>query len=210
MLMRILFVCVFSLFLILAFSVQSFAQQTQAAPAASVTSASPVPRLIKFSGILLDQQGQPLKGPVGVTFSLYAQQSGDSALWMETQNVELDAKGVYAVLLGANTAAGLPEEMFRSGEARWLGIQPEREPEQPRVLLVSAPYALKAADADTLGGLPASAFVLAGSPTIRDERKIGERNRCERDKRKQFERSTSCWYNSGDDGRWNREPAGQV
>jgi len=37
---------------------------------ASGTSTSPVPRLIKFSGILLDHQGQPLKGPVGVTFSL--------------------------------------------------------------------------------------------------------------------------------------------
>jgi hypothetical protein len=103
---------------------------------------------------------------VGVTFSFYAQQSGDSPLWMETQNVELDAKGVYAVLLGANTAAGLPEEMFRGGEARWLGIQPEREPELPRVLLVSAPYASKAADADTLGGLPASAFVLAVVPGL--------------------------------------------
>ena len=31
---------------------------------------------------------------------------------------------------------------------------------QPRVLLVSVPYALKAGDAATLGGLPASAFVL--------------------------------------------------
>jgi hypothetical protein len=166
MLMRILFACVFSLFLILAFSVQSFAQQTQAAPAARDNSASLVPRLIKFPGVLLDHQGQPLKGPVGVTFSLYAQQSGDSPLLMETQNVELDAKGVYAVLLGANTATGLPEELFLTGQARWLGIQPEREAELPRVLLVSAPYALKAADAETLGGLPASAFVLAGSPAI--------------------------------------------
>jgi len=160
-----LFACVFSLFLILAFAGQSLAQQTQGTPAASGDSASPVPRLIKFSGVLLEHQGQPLKGPVGVTFSLYAQQSGDSPLWMETQNVELDAKGVYVVLLGANTSAGLPQEMFRSGEARWLGIQPEHEPELPRVLLVSAPYALKAADADMLGGLPVSAFVLAG-PTI--------------------------------------------
>jgi hypothetical protein len=135
----------FSLFLILALADQSFAQQTQAAPAASSDSSSPVPRLIKFSRVLLDHQGQPLKGPVGVTFSLYAQQSGDAPLWMETQNVELDEKGVYDVLLGANTASGLPEEMFRSGEARWLGIQPEREPERPHVLLVSAPYALKVA-----------------------------------------------------------------
>jgi hypothetical protein len=164
MLMRNPFTCLFSLFLILAFTGQSFAQQTQASSAASSTSASPVPRLIKFSGVLLDHQGEPLKGPVGVTFSLYAQQSGDSPLWMETQNVELDRRGVYTVLLGANTAAGLPEEMFRSGEARWLGIQPERESELPPVLLVSAPYALKAADAETPGGLPASAFMLASSP----------------------------------------------
>ena len=111
-----LFACFFSLFLILAFASQSSAQQTQTASAASGTSATPVPRLIKFSGVLLDQQGEPLKGPVEVTFSLYAQQSGDSPLWIETQNVELDAKGVYAVFLGANTATGLPEVLFLTGK----------------------------------------------------------------------------------------------
>ena len=126
-----MFACFVSLFLMLSFTAQLSAQQTQAAPAASGTSASPVPRLVKFSGVLVDHQDQPLKGPVGVTFSLYAQQSGDSPLWMETQNVELDGKGAYTVLLGANTATGLPEELFRPGKARWLGIQPEREPELP-------------------------------------------------------------------------------
>jgi hypothetical protein len=35
--------------------------------------------------------------------------------------------------------------------------------EQPRVLLVSVPYAMKAGDAETLGGKPLSAFVLAPS-----------------------------------------------
>src|SRR5207244_1089182 len=42
--------------------------------------------------------------------------------------------------------------------------------EQPRVLLVTVPYALKAADADTVGGMPASAFLLA--PT--DGRSAGD------------------------------------
>jgi hypothetical protein len=36
-----------------------------------------------------------------------------------------------------------------------------REVEEPRVLLASVPYALKASDADTLGGKPLSSFVLA-------------------------------------------------
>ena len=38
------------------------------------------------------------------------------------------------------------------------------EVEQPRGLLVSIPYALKASDAETLGGRPASAYPLARAP----------------------------------------------
>jgi hypothetical protein len=100
-----------------------------------------------------------LAGPVGVTFALHAQQTGGAALWLETQNVTPDAHGNYSVLLGANSANGVPAELFASGEARWLEVQVERQAEQPRILLVSVPYALKAKDAETLGGRPASAFL---------------------------------------------------
>jgi hypothetical protein len=57
-----------------------------------------VPRLIKFSGTLLDEHGQPLKSPVGVTFALYSQPTGGGALWLETQNVETDGKGNYRIV----------------------------------------------------------------------------------------------------------------
>jgi len=60
-------------------------------------------------------------------------------------------------LLGANSAHGVPAELFASAEARWLGIQVGQQPEHERILLVSVPYALKAGDAQTLGGRPASA-----------------------------------------------------
>jgi hypothetical protein len=161
--MRNAFACFLSAFLMFLLGGQLSAQQSRVTPTANDTAASPVPRLIKFSGTLPDAQGQPLKSPVGVTFALYAQQSGGAALWMETQNVELDAKGNYTALLGSNSANGVPPEFFNSGEARWLGVQPEREPELPRVLLVSVPYALKAGDAQTLGGLPPSAFAPAST-----------------------------------------------
>jgi hypothetical protein len=52
-------------------------------------------------------------------------------------------------------------DLFSSGDARWLGVTVNGGQEQPRVLLLSVPYALKAADAETIGGLPPSAFVLA-------------------------------------------------
>jgi hypothetical protein len=153
---------VVSLFLAPALLAQSPDSANQSA-ASSAASAAEVPRLIKFSGTLLDSQDRPLAGPVGVTFALNAQQTGGAALWMETQNVTPDAHGNYTVLLGANSTNGVPAELFASGEARWLEVQVERQAEQPRILLVSVPYALKAKDAETLGGKPASAYALAGA-----------------------------------------------
>jgi hypothetical protein len=120
-----------------------------------------VPRLVNFSGSAFNDQGKPVTGIVGLTFSIYNAQEGGAPLWLETQNVQADGKGNYTVQLGATTSQGLPLDVFTSGEARWLGVRVNGGEEQPRVLLLSVPYALKAADAQTLGGLPASAFALA-------------------------------------------------
>jgi hypothetical protein len=127
----------------------------------------PVPRLVKFSGVAKDELSKPRTGTVGITFAIYKEQEGGAALWLETQNVELDEQGHYTVLLGTTKSEGLPLELFAAGEPRWLGVQVNlpREVEQPRVLLVSVPYALKAADAETLGGKPLSSFVLATPPS---------------------------------------------
>jgi hypothetical protein len=134
------------------------ANQT-ASPASLSLSEATVPQLIEFTGSLLDRSNRPMVGPIGMTFALYAEQTGGAALWMETQNVRPDATGNYTVFLGAASNGGLPVENFAAGKARWLGIQVEHQAEQPRVMLVSVPYALKARDAETLGGLPASAFL---------------------------------------------------
>ena len=117
------------------------------------------PRLVKYSGALADAAGKPLTGTLGVTFSFYAEQEGGAPIWMETQNVEADGNGQYTVLLGSTRNAGIPAGVFAG--PRWLGIQVQSQAERPRVLMTSVPYALKSVDAETLGGLPASAFVLA-------------------------------------------------
>jgi hypothetical protein len=141
------------------------AQQSQPSLQVS-TPPAVVPRLIQFNNVLKDGQNKPLSGVVPVTFAIYARQDDNRALWMETQDVTVGADGSYTVLLGSASQGGVPAELFSKGEARWLGIQTPDQAERPRVLLVSVPYALKAADADTLGGLPASAFLTtAGTPT---------------------------------------------
>ena len=122
-----------------------------------------VPPLIPYSGVALSADGRALSGEAGMTFLLFKEERGGEPLWTETQVVALDSTGHYKVQLGAANPNGLPSDIFATGEGRWLEVQIAGQPPQPRVLLMSVPYAMKAADAATLGGLPASAFALAGT-----------------------------------------------
>jgi hypothetical protein len=142
-------------------AVSMFCSLVAAQQNATASSSATVPRLVNFSGKTADAQGKPISGIAGVTLAIYKDQYEGASLWLETQNVQADTKGNYTVQLGATKPDGLPLDLFSSGDARWLGVTVNGGPEQPRVLLLSVPYALKAADAETIGGLPPSAFVLA-------------------------------------------------
>ena len=161
--MRLVSAVVAALALALLSPLVVLAQSAPPPPAVSV------PRLINVSGVFQPADGQP-PGPVEVvTLSIYAQPEGDLPLWQEMQTVTPDKTGRFTVLLGATHPEGLPPEVFASGEARWMGMLFARpgEVERPRVRITSVPYALKASDAETLGGRPASAYLLA--PTAGDE-----------------------------------------
>jgi len=153
--MKLRFSCV--IVVLLSFALAVSAQTVDAGLAATTQ----VPRLIQFSNVATDEGGNSMSGMVRITFSLYTVQRGGEPLWTETQNVQLDATGHYSVQLGITKPGGMAANLFTTGQARWLGIQIAEQAAQPRVLLMSVPYALKAGDAETIGGLPASAFVLA-------------------------------------------------
>jgi hypothetical protein len=123
-----------------------------------------VPRVMNLAGVFQPVDGQPLRAVETITVALYTDPTGGAPLWQETQSVAIDAKGSYALLLGATSAEGIPAAVLAAG-AQWLGTTVDRpgEVESPRVPLTSVPYALRAADADTLGGHPASAYLLAPS-----------------------------------------------
>jgi hypothetical protein len=146
---------------VVAFLSLALSQTPLTAAQTSPQTASALPRLVRFGGTVKDLNGNPVTGAVGITFALYPEQTGGAALWLETQNVTPDSNGHYTVMLGLTKPDGLPAELFISEQARWVGAQVSGQAEQQRVLLVSAPYALKAGDAETVGGFPPSAFVLA-------------------------------------------------
>ncbi len=151
----------------------SLAAQTTNDTATSATGT--VPRLITFSGTLspaATEAGEngvvvtPGTAPthvIAITFSLYSEQTGGAPLWSEVQNVHVDGSGRYTVQLGASKPDGLPLDVFASAQAQWLGVQVQGEPEQPRIMLVSVPYAFKAHEAETLGGKTASDFMPAAN-----------------------------------------------
>jgi len=107
-----------------------------------------------------------------MTLALYQDEIGGEPLWTEIQNVEVDKEGRYTVLVGATQAEGLPVDLFTSGEPRWLAVEIRGLPQQPRTLLVAVPYALKAVDAEKLGGKSISDFVLSESLTDQVRRVI--------------------------------------
>jgi hypothetical protein len=120
--------------------------------------------LITITGVYRPADGRAPAAVETVTLSVYADQQGGAPLFQETQQVTVDDRGRYAAVLGGAHADGIPPSTFAAG-AQWLGTVFERagEVEGPRTRLTSVPYSLRAADADTLGGRPASDYVLTPS-----------------------------------------------
>ena len=118
-----------------------------------------VPPEINYQGKLTDTNGDPVtETSVQMQFGVYEAASGGSALWSESQTVNIH-EGVFNVRLGSVT----PFLIGLFGGERFLGITVGAGTEMtPRHPLVSVPYALAADDAATLEGHGAGEFSLTG------------------------------------------------
>jgi hypothetical protein len=126
-------------------------------PTAGVTA----PAFVRLDGDLRTLSGEPRTGTVVLVVSLYASQTDSAPVWSEEQTIALDASGHYAIFAGATQPDGLPRQFFTAEGAQWIGVAVQGEPEQPRVRILSVPYALSAGNADTLGGVSAKDFVMS-------------------------------------------------
>ncbi len=97
---------------------------------------------ISYQGRLTDATGKPVpNGTYSVTFAIYADLSGGSALWTEEHNVTT-SDGLFTALLGS--ANPFDPALFKEFP-RYLGITIGSGPEMsPRILMASVPYALNA------------------------------------------------------------------
>jgi len=112
-----------------------------------------VPQVIPYQGQLNDSTGVPINGTTNIIFSLYSTATGGTAIWTETHTGVNISKGLFKVDMGS--VSGFPVGTFSTPV--WLGVTVGGDGEMsPRTPLNSAPFALHADDADTVGGASVS------------------------------------------------------
>jgi hypothetical protein len=112
-----------------------------------------VPRTISIQGVVTDRATSvPINSTEQVTFVLYdTSTSGGVVLWRETHAITF-VEGKYHVILGADTANPLFEEMFVRGQIE-LGVTIGADAElQPRLHLHSVPFAFEAITSENVTG----------------------------------------------------------
>lgn len=103
-----------------------------------VSTSHAVPKLISYQGVLNDKDGMPMSATVNMTFSIYDVGSGGTALWNETQSVEI-SDGLFNVKLGS--VQQLSSIIFKE-DILYLGIQVGADAEMiPRQQITSTAFA---------------------------------------------------------------------
>mgnify|MGYP000060269397 CR=1 FL=1 len=116
------------------------ANSAGASPLGAPLTAPPSAVLISYQGELTDNNGTPINGTRSMTFKLYHQASGGTAVWTETQNVSV-SNGLFHVLPGSVTALN---SSILTGDL-YLGVKVGTDNEMtPRERLGSVPYAVEA------------------------------------------------------------------
>ncbi len=133
--------------------------------------AQTVPTLINYQGQLSDSSGQPLAtADYALSFSIYAQESGGTAVWGPQTFGQVPAvQGYFNVLLGPADAAGRSLAVAFTGPDRYIQVSVNGGPAiVPRQRVVSAPFALKAetaGEASKLGGFDWSVIFGPAGPS---------------------------------------------
>ncbi|MFH0913638.1 MAG: hypothetical protein V1884_05100, partial [Candidatus Omnitrophota bacterium] len=117
-----------------------------------------IPQQLFFQAKITNKSGSVLTGAQSLTFRLYSESSGGTALWTETQSATADSSGVISCYLGATTA--FPSSLdFNS--TYYLSIEIGSDGEMsPRIKLVPA---LSALNADRFDGLDSVQFLRSDS-----------------------------------------------
>jgi hypothetical protein len=117
-----------------------------------------------YQGRLTNENGLPINGDVKITYRIYNQSSGGSALYSETENVNVDNGNFSSVIGPSGVAGGLtPDDI---AQPLWVELQigngTYTETLTPRQRLYGAPYAFTLMPGTVISNSFGSAFTNAG------------------------------------------------
>jgi len=113
--------------------------------------AAEVPQSINYQGRLTDASGDPIAdGAQLIKFIIYDAPAGGTDLWTTPFEAIDVIDGLFSVQLGASPWPVLPDDLFASDTALFLGITVGANPEiTPRVKLTSVAFAYHSLRADS-------------------------------------------------------------
>jgi hypothetical protein len=122
------------------------------------------PTKLSQQGRLLDGDGAPLTDGHGLTFTLHDAETDGNEVWREERVVQFD-EGYYSIVLGTVTPL---EDLLFAGGTVWMQLAVDGVELSPRQEVVSVPYALRAAVAESVegGAVDADEVAIGGSVVI--------------------------------------------
>jgi len=128
---------------------------------AAAPAAAQLPHLPGYQGRLLRADGTAATGTASVTFSMFAADTGGTALWSETQTLGL-SDGYYATFLGLVSP---PADGLFDGGAQWLEVRVGSETLVPRQRVGIVPYAATAQNVSG-GSASVTSLKVAGQTVV--------------------------------------------
>ncbi len=104
-----------------------------------------VPSQTLYEGVLFSTGGPVSDGTYGLTFAIYATQSGGTAAWQEGPIQIKVVGGRFSLRLGETTP--LDGKKLAAMPQQWIGVKVAADPELPRQRLAAVPFALHALSA---------------------------------------------------------------
>jgi len=165
---------------------------------------SAAPQLVQYTGLLTDNLGTPLSnGDYQVQFKLYDSSSSGNILWSEAWDGS-DGRhpkvsvlnGRFMVLLGSNTADGLPSSIFQEENTVFLGVKVGSDPEMiPRQRISSVPYSLTSDD-----GVPSGGIIMWSGTAVPEGWALCDGTQGAPDLRNRFVIGAGGSFSAGDEG----------
>jgi hypothetical protein len=136
-------------------SLASFGACALIAALSSTAAAQAVPSTVTFTARIADN-GVPATGSHDLGFALFSGPTGGTAVWSEGPVSVTLADGLVYHELGSATTL---DETILAGAKMYLELTVDGTTLSPRVAIVSVPYAIRAGDSNTLGGLMPGDFI---------------------------------------------------